>query len=124
MVIFSFHQINSETVALSQPMIDEQIFATWMERPSTQCVAMCTLIDSGYHFKKIIVSTNCKFHKFEHSCDGFLDQLRNRLIVLDGFCEIRIDGSAEAKQDNITQQFRVISRSILNEKLIRALIID
>jgi hypothetical protein len=72
-----FKQIICETVALSQPIIDERILATWMERPSTQCVAVCTLIDSGDHFKGIIVSANGKFHKFEYSCDGFLDQLRN-----------------------------------------------
>jgi hypothetical protein len=41
--IFS-HQIASETVALSQPMIDERILETWIDRPS---VAMCILIDSG-----------------------------------------------------------------------------
>jgi hypothetical protein len=81
MAIFSFHQIACETVALSQPMIDERILATWMERPSTQCVAVCISIDSGTNFKGIIVCTNGKFDKFDHSCDGFLDQLRNRLIV-------------------------------------------
>jgi hypothetical protein len=40
MVIFSFHQIACETVALSQPMINERILAMLTERPSTQCVAM------------------------------------------------------------------------------------
>jgi hypothetical protein len=40
MAIFSSHQIVDGTSALSQPMIDERILATWMERPSTQCVAV------------------------------------------------------------------------------------
>jgi hypothetical protein len=70
------------------------------------------------NFKGIIVCMNAKFHKFDHSCDGFLDQLRNRFIVQDKFCEIRIDSSAETKQDDLTEQLRVISRSILNERLI------
>jgi hypothetical protein len=70
------------------------------------------------NFKGIIVCTNAKFDKFDHCCDWFLDQLCNRLIVQDGFREIRIDGGAEAKQDDITEQLRVISRSILNERLI------
>jgi hypothetical protein len=73
------------------------------------------------NFKGIIECTNGKFDKFDHCCDGFLDQLCNRLIVEDGLCEIRIDGSAEAKQDDITEQLRVISRSILNERLIARL---
>jgi uncharacterized protein Smg (DUF494 family) len=71
----------------------------------------------GTNFKGIIVCTNGKFDKFDHSCDGFLDQLRNRLIVQDGLREIRIDGSAKAKQDDITEQLRVISRWISNERL-------
>jgi hypothetical protein len=35
-----FHQIACETSALSQPMIDVRILAMWMEKPSTQCVAV------------------------------------------------------------------------------------
>jgi uncharacterized protein Smg (DUF494 family) len=73
------------------------------------------------NFKGIIVCANGKLDKFDHSCDGFLDQLRNRLIVQDGLREIRIDGGAEAKQDDITEQLRVISRSISNERLIARL---
>ena len=64
----------------------------------------------GTNFKGIIVCFNAKFDKFDHRCDGFLNQFRNRLIVQDGFGEIRIDGGAEAKQDDITEQLRVISR--------------
>jgi hypothetical protein len=73
------------------------------------------------NFKGIIVCTNGKFDNFDHRCDGFLDQLRNRLIVQDGFREVRIDGSAKAKQDDITEQLGVISRSISNERLIARL---
>ena len=73
------------------------------------------------NFKGIIVCFNAKFDKFDHCCYWFLDQLRNRLIVQDGFREIRIDGGAEAKQDDITEQLRVISRSISNERLIARL---
>jgi hypothetical protein len=97
---FLFTKSPDETVALSQPMIDERILATWMERPSTQCVAMCILIDSVDQFHR----NNC-MHEWPNltssitSCDWFLDQLRNRLIVQDGLREIRIDGGAEAKQD-------------------------
>jgi hypothetical protein len=70
------------------------------------------------NFKGIIACVNAKFDKFDHCCDGFLDQLCNRLIVQDGSCEIRIDGGAEAKKNDITEELRVIMRSILNEKLI------
>ena len=62
------------------------------------------------NFKGIIVCTNGKFDNFDHRCDGFLDQFRNRLKVKGGLCEIRIDGGAEAKQDDITEHLRVISR--------------
>ena len=75
------------------------------------------------NFKGIIVCLNAKFDKFDHCCDWFLDQLRNRLIVKDGFREIRIDGSAEAKQDDITEQLRVISRWMSDERVIARLII-
>jgi hypothetical protein len=63
------------------------------------------------NFKGIIVCTNGgKFDKFDHSCDGFLDQLRNQLIVQNWLHEIRIYCSADAKQDDITEQLRVVSR--------------
>ena len=35
---------------------------------------------------------------------GFLDNLRNRLKVEDGFREIRIDDRAKAKEDDITEK--------------------
>jgi hypothetical protein len=65
---------------------------------------------------------NGKFDNFDLYCDGFFDQLRNRLKVQEGFREVRIDGGAETKQDDTTEQLRVISRSILNERLIARLI--
>jgi hypothetical protein len=40
MAIYSSHQIACETSALSQPMIDEPIFAMWMEITSTQCATV------------------------------------------------------------------------------------
>jgi len=73
------------------------------------------------NFKGIIVCFNAKFDKFDHRCYGFLDQLRNRLIVQDGLREIRSDGGAEAKQDDITEQLRVVSRWISKERLIARL---
>ena len=75
----------------------------------------------GTNFKEIILCMNAKFDNNDHSCDGFLDQLRNRLIVQDGFREVRSEGGTEAKQDDITEQLRVISRSIANERLIARL---
>jgi hypothetical protein len=47
-----FQQITYNTVALSQQMIDERILATWMEKPSIQCVAMCISIDSEVQFQR------------------------------------------------------------------------
>ena len=58
-----------------------------------------------------------KFYNFDHGCHGFLDHFRNRLIVEDGFHEIRIDHSAEAKQDVITEQLWVISRWMSDETM-------
>jgi hypothetical protein len=69
------------------------------------------------NFKGIIVCKNGKFDNVDHFCDGFLYQLCNRLIVQDRFREIWIDDGAEAKQDDITEQLRVISRWISNERL-------
>ncbi len=62
-----------------------------------------------------------KFDNFDHGCHWFLNEFRNRLIVQDGLREIRIDVSAKAKQDDITEQLRVISRWISNERLIARL---
>ena len=55
------------------------------------------------NFKGVIVCLNRKFDNFDHSCDWFLDDFRNRMIVQDGLREIRIDDSAKAKQDDITE---------------------
>ena len=55
------------------------------------------------NFKVIVVCFNRKFYKFDHSCHGFLDEFCNRLIVEDGFHEIRIYHGAEAKQDDIAE---------------------
>jgi hypothetical protein len=118
MAISFSHQIVDGTSALSQPMIDELILGMWMERPSTQCVGVELRSIWRTNFKGIIVCTNSKFDNFDHFCDGFLDQLRNRLIVKDWTSEIRIYGGAEAKKNDITEELRVISRSILNERLI------
>jgi hypothetical protein len=68
MAILSFHQIACETVALSQPIIDERILATWMERPSTQCVAVCISIDSEDQFQR----NNC-MHEWK------ISQVRSQL---------------------------------------------
>ena len=75
------------------------------------------------NIKGVIVCLHGKFDNFDHGCHWFLDDFRNRLIVKDGFREIRIDHSAEAKQDDITEQFRVISRWMSDERLIARLII-
>ena len=58
-----------------------------------------------------------KFDNFDHSCDWFLDDFRNRMIVQDGLREIRIDDSAKAKQDDITEQLRVISQWMSDERM-------
>ena len=58
-----------------------------------------------------------KFDNFDHRCDWFLDDFRNRLIVQDGLREIRVDDCAEAKENHITEQLRVISRWITDEKM-------
>ena len=49
------------------------------------------------NFKGVIVCLHGKFGNFDHSCDWFLDDFRNRLIVQDGLREIRVDDCAEAK---------------------------
>ena len=69
------------------------------------------------NFKGIIVCLYRKFDYFDHSGDWFLDDFRYRLIVQDGLREIRIDDCAKAKQDDITDKFRVISRWITDEKM-------
>ena len=68
-----------------------------------------------------MICSNTKLDKFNHSCYGFLDNLGNRLKVKGGLREIRSDERAKAKQDDITEQLWVISRSISNERLIARL---
>ena len=58
-----------------------------------------------------------KFDNFDHRCDWFLDDFRNRLIVQDGLREIRVDDCAEAKQDDITEELRVISILISDQRM-------
>ena len=49
------------------------------------------------NFKGVVVCLHGKFDNFDHRRDWFLDDFRNRLIVQDGFREIRVDNCAEAK---------------------------
>ena len=67
------------------------------------------------NFKGVIVCFNREFNNFDHSCHWFLDHFRNRLIVQDGFREIRVDHRAKAKQYDVAEQLRVISRWIADE---------
>ena len=74
------------------------------------------------NFKGVIVCLHGKFDNFDHSCDWFFDDFRNWLIVQVGFSEIWIDDGAEAKQDDIAEELRVISWRISNERLFARLI--
>jgi hypothetical protein len=69
------------------------------------------------NFKGVIVCLHGKFDNFNHRCDWFLDDFRNRLIVQDGLREIRVDHSAKAKENYITEQLRVISLLISDERM-------
>ena len=73
------------------------------------------------NFKVIVVCFNRKFNNFDHGCHGFLDHFRNRLIVEDGPHEIRVDDRAEAQQNDLTEQLRVISRWISDETMLARL---
>ena len=77
----------------------------------------------GTNFKGVIVCLNRKFDNLNHSCDRFLDQFSNRLVIKDGFRKIRVGDRSKPKQDEITEQLRVISRWISHERLIARLII-
>jgi len=63
-----------------------------------------------------------KFDNFDHGCDWFLDDFRNRLIVQDWLREIRVDDCAEAKKNDVTEQFRVISRWITDDRVLAQLL--
>jgi len=63
-----------------------------------------------------------KFDNFDHRCDWFLDDFRNRLIVQDGLREIRVDDCAEAKENDVTEQLRVISRWITDDRVLAQLL--
>ena len=63
-----------------------------------------------------------KFDNFDHRCDWFLDDFRNRLIVQDGLREIRVDDCAEAKKNDVTEQLRVISRWITDDRVLAQLL--
>ena len=63
-----------------------------------------------------------KFDNFDHGGDWFLDDLRNRLIVQDGLREIRVDDCAEAKKNDVTEQLRVISRWITDDRVLAQLL--
>ena len=63
-----------------------------------------------------------KFDNFDHRCDWFLDDFRNRLIIQDGLSEIRVDDCAEAKKNDVTEQLRVISRLITDDRVLAQLL--
>ena len=69
------------------------------------------------NFKGVIVNLHGKFDNFDHSCDWFLDDFSNRMIVQDRLLEIWIDHSAKAKENYITEQLRVISLLISDERM-------
>ena len=58
-----------------------------------------------------------KFDNFDHRCDRFLYDFRNRLIVQDRLREIWIVGCAKAKENYITEQLRVISQLMSDERI-------
>ena len=74
------------------------------------------------NFKGVIVCLHGKFDNFDHRCDWFLDDFRNRLIVQDGLREIRVDDCAEAKENDVTEQLRVISRWITDDRVLAQLL--
>ena len=65
--------------------------------------------------KGVIVSFDGNLDDFDHGSEWFLDDFRYRSIVQDGPREIRVDHCAEAKQDEIAEELRVISRCISSE---------
>ncbi len=69
------------------------------------------------NFKGVIVCFNREFNNFDHSCHWFLDHFCNRLIVKDWFREIWVYHRAKAKQYDVAEQLRVISRWIADETM-------
>jgi hypothetical protein len=63
-----------------------------------------------------------KFDNFDHRSYRFLENFRNRLIVQDGLREIRVDDCAEAKKNDVTEQLRVISRWITDDRVLAQLL--
>ena len=63
-----------------------------------------------------------KFDNFDDRCDWFLDNFCNRLIVQNRFREIRVDDCAEAKKNDVTEQLRVISRWITDDRVLAQLL--
>ena len=57
------------------------------------------------------------YYNYDDSRDEPLDDFCNRLIVNDGSHEIRIDYRSETKENDITEQLRVISRLIMDETM-------
>ena len=60
------------------------------------------------------VRAHAQPNKFNHSGDGSLENLRNGLIVEDGFGEVRVLARAEAEESDVTQQLGVVSGAIEN----------
>ena len=58
------------------------------------------------------VRAHAQPNKFNHSGDGSLENLRNGLIVEDGFGEVRVLARAEAEESDVAQQLWVVSGAI------------
>ena len=58
------------------------------------------------------VRSHAQPNKFNHSGDGSLENLRNGLIVEDGFGEVRVLARAEAEESDVAQQLGVVSGAI------------
>jgi len=68
-------------------------------------------------FKVVIVRFNRKFKNLDHVGHRFFEHFCNRLIFEDWPHEIRVDDSAKTKQDDVTEQLRVISRWMSDETM-------
>ena len=58
------------------------------------------------------VRSHAQPNKFNHSGDGSLENLRNGLIVEDGFGEVRVLARAEVEEGDVAQQLGVVSGAI------------